>query len=544
MAWVFVRLKLRLLANGLRTKGWRVVGVVLGALYGLGLAAVGFAALAASRHRPDGEVIAVLLGSALALGWAVLPIIGYGTDETLDPTRLALLPLRRRQLITGLLAASTVGVGGCTTIFALSGGIVGFAKSPAGAVLVVLAVAGQALLCVALGRALITALSASLRSRRGRDLRVILVALVAFLPQSLRFIRLPRHGTSFTRFHHLAQVLGWLPTGLAMRAMAAAGHNRLAVASVELIGVAATLALIVWWWAATVEHLFTTSEATATTRPRTRTAARTGETPLFGLALGWLPRTRLGAVAAREVRSNWREPRRRVQVVSSFLLPFIVLAGVLARGNFANHHKIVFSSLLVIALGGNRTYNQLGMDGPAWWVHESSGTDLAADLSGKNLAFVLISMPAVLLAALVLAALSSGWVELLPTIPLAFALTGVQLAIGNVLSIQAPWPVPSSAANLWATSSGQGCLAGVFGLVGLGVQALVAAPFAVALALTHGWLTQAVVVVVALATGYGLWRLGLRIALRAGRGRGPELLATVSGSRPSGQRELTLGSAR
>ena len=530
MAWVFVRLKLRLLANGLRTKGWRVVGVVLGALYGLGLGIAGFVALAVSRHRADGSVIAVLIGSALALGWAVLPIIGYGTDETLDPTRLALLPLRRRQLVTGLLAASSVGVGGLTTILALSGGIVGFSAGPVSAVFVVIAVAGQALLCIALGRALITALSASLRSRRGRDLRVVLVALLAFLPQTLRFVRFPRHGASLARFHHLAQTLGWLPTGLAMRAMAAAGHNHIAAASAELVGVAATIGLLLWWWAATVQRIFTTPEAGATVRrPARSTGHPGGETPLFGRALAWLPRTRLGAVAAREVRSNWREPRRRVQVVSSFLLPFIVLAGVLARGNFAHHPKIVLSSLLVIALGGNRAYNQVGLDGGAWWVHESSGTNLRADLSGKNLAFVLTSMPAVLVAALVLAGLSGGWVELLPMVPLAFALTGVQLAIGNVLSIRAPWPVPTSSTNLWATNSGQGCLVGLLGLVGLGVQALVAAPFAVALALTHGWLPQSAVVAAAVASGFGLWHLGLRLALDAGQGRGPELLAAVSG---------------
>jgi hypothetical protein len=214
--------------------------------------------------------------------------------------------------------------------------------------------------------------------------------------------------------------------------------------------------------------------------------------------------------------------------LSGFLLPFIVMAGVLARGNFSNHPKIVFASLLVIALGGSRAYNQIGLDGAAWWVHESSGTNLIADLSGKNLAFVLTTMPAVLVAAFVLAGLSGGWVELVPVVPLALALSGVQLAIGNVLSVQAPWPVPTSTTNLWAANSGQGCLAGAFAMLALGVQALVAAPFAIGLALAHGWLAESGIVLVALAAGLGLWRLGLRIALHAAQGRGPELLATVS----------------
>ena len=535
MARVFLRLKLRLLGNSLRSRGWRVVGFVLGAIYGLGVALLGFVSLAVGRGRADGDVIAVLVGSALALGWAVLPVVGYGSDETLDPMRLALLPLRRGQLVGGLLVASLAGIGGVATIIALSGGIIGFAPGGPGAVLVIAALVAQLILCVALGRAVITALSATLRSRRGRDVRVIFVALLAFAPQLLRFVRLPKHGTSLGRFRHLTNILGWLPTGWAMRSVVASSHHHWAVAASWLVAVMASTGALLWWWARTLGRLFTTAEASGGRARRAEVSPRapwnpSAPSPLFGRALAWLPRTRLGAVAAREVRSNWREPRRRVQVLSGFLLPFIVLAGVLARGGFAHRPKLVLASLLVIALGGNRVYNQIGLDGPAWWVHESAGSDLTADLSGKNVAFLLTTMPAVLVTATILAALTRGWAELLLTLPLAFAVSGVQLAIGNVLSVQAPWGVPSTTTNLWATNSGQGCLVGLLGLAGLAVQAVIAAPFAVALALSHGWAPQVLVVVTALGTGFALWRLGTWIALRAGAARGPELLATVSGT--------------
>jgi len=39
----------------------------------------------------------------LVLGWALLPLLAFGTDETLDPARLQLLPLAKRPLMTGLL---------------------------------------------------------------------------------------------------------------------------------------------------------------------------------------------------------------------------------------------------------------------------------------------------------------------------------------------------------------------------------------------------------------------------------------------------------
>ena len=44
------------------------------------------------------------------LGWLFLPLVFFGVDESLDPARFALLPLRRRTLIAGLLTAALIGV--------------------------------------------------------------------------------------------------------------------------------------------------------------------------------------------------------------------------------------------------------------------------------------------------------------------------------------------------------------------------------------------------------------------------------------------------
>ena len=50
------------------------------------------------------------------LGWLLLPLVFFGVDETLDPARFALLPLRRRTLVTGMLAAALVGVPAVATL--------------------------------------------------------------------------------------------------------------------------------------------------------------------------------------------------------------------------------------------------------------------------------------------------------------------------------------------------------------------------------------------------------------------------------------------
>jgi ABC-2 type transport system permease protein len=244
--------------------------------------------------------------------------------------------------------------------------------------------------------------------------------------------------------------------------------------------------------------------------------------PLFGAALAWLPRTRMGAVAAREARVTWRDPRRRVQLISGILLPFIIMAGFISRGT-AHRPALVYAALLVVVLGG-RANNQVGMDGRAWWIHEASGPDLRSDLRGKNVSLLVTTFPIVLLAAVVLAGIGGGWSELIPLIPLAVAVCGVQLAIGNVLSLLAPWPLPQSTSNLWGASSGQGCLVGLLGLLGMAVLAVLCLPVLIALLVTHGLLARTLVACVALPYGYALWSMGIHWAERYGSRRGPELL--------------------
>src|SRR5437762_2877050 len=85
---------------------------------------------------------------------------------------------RRMGLIMGAVAAAT--------LLGLSGAVIGYTTSPASLVVVAAAIVVEVALCLTASRAVITALSRMLRSRRGRDVSVILVALVALLPQLLR----------------------------------------------------------------------------------------------------------------------------------------------------------------------------------------------------------------------------------------------------------------------------------------------------------------------------------------------------------------------
>ncbi len=110
MARLFAALKLRLLRNGVRRAPGRILALVLALVLGALVGGGGLVALASLRGQGhQATSVGIVVFTMLALGWTVMPPLLFGADETLDPARLALLPLTRRQLMTGLLAASAVG---------------------------------------------------------------------------------------------------------------------------------------------------------------------------------------------------------------------------------------------------------------------------------------------------------------------------------------------------------------------------------------------------------------------------------------------------
>src|SRR5690606_11730818 len=108
----FASLRLRILRNGFRGRPSRVVLFIFGLLAMLYLAGVGFLLFAASAAG-DANVrlmVAAYGGAILVVGSILMPLIWFGVDESLDPARLALLPLPRRHLMAGLLVGALLGV--------------------------------------------------------------------------------------------------------------------------------------------------------------------------------------------------------------------------------------------------------------------------------------------------------------------------------------------------------------------------------------------------------------------------------------------------
>jgi ABC-2 type transport system permease protein len=495
--------------------------VVLGLVFGTLTAGLFGVSLFVFRDEPrTAAALGALIAAVLALGWATVPIAAFGVDETLDVGRLALLPIRRERLLTGLLAAAFFGVAPILTVLLIGVAVAAVVYSAAAVPVALVAFVLVSTMCLLLGRLTTSALSRLLRSRRGRDLAVLvglLVVLAAQLP------RLLVQSLNEQRLQHIGDVLRWTPPGAGIRSVADASAGSWGPALAELLYAAVTVAALLAGWYVALGAALTVVDAST---ERTRSRRRPG---LIALLPG-----RLGAVAGKELRYAWRDPRLKFSWLQMMVFGLAVPAFSLlhAGGRFAPLVVGMFSALLVSSLG----FNQYGPEGSAFWlsvVVTATERDARTDLAGRNTATALVVGIWVLVASTALAVVTGT-----PSaVPLALgagaAVLGAGLGVGAVLSVLAPYPVPDQPGAAFAgPGAGRGCLAGLFWLLGSVVTAAASAPvWLPALVWGDRPLVVAGVLAGGLAWGAGLAWIGRRIAAQQLVARLPELLVAVTPDR-------------
>ena len=525
MAGLLLRLRLRLLTNTLRRGSQAAWGLALGGLFGLGAAVAVAIGLALAARNPGGGVVAVIAFGTAWVGWVLLPMLLFRSDDTLDPRKFALLPATPRQLVPGLLLAALVGVGGLSTLVGASGLVVGIwlAGGPLVAVLfTAVAVVVLLIACVATSRALIAFAADVLGSRRGRDVATLLTGLLAVAAFAAGQV-LPRMGVDLVTLggvYTATWVLRFTPGGLTGSAVAAAMRGDLPLALTRLSAVVLWCVLMLLAWAAAIRR-------TADRTPHRSTASASHGVVLYPRPLAWLPRNRTTAVAVRFLRGLARDPRVRNQSLSqAFIL--VPLVG-LSLGLVAGPSAPLIAVYMVVPFGIIAA-NQLGLDGPALWLHDLAGADLRSDLYGRDLAVSLIGLPVAVVSALGLAAGFDAWAALPATLLLIVATLLALLGVSNLAAVLVPYPVPEDASNPFASGSdsmGVGCLQGIFAMLVLLVHGIVALPITLAAGLPSQPWTRLVAAVAALGYGAALLLGGTTLAVARARDRAPELLAVV-----------------
>ncbi|MCX4511569.1 transporter [Streptomyces sp. NBC_01619] len=521
---VFVRLKLTLLANGLRQSSGRTAAFVTSAVLALLLAAgqlVGFVLLRGTEHAAP---LVVLLTGVLALGWAFMPLFFPSGDETLDPTRLVMLPLRPGPLVSALLVASLVGLGPLFTLCLTVGGALALAHGAAAVLVAVVAVPLALLVCVALARAVAAANIRLLTSRKGRDLAVLSGLVIAVGIQFVNFgvQRLGQAG-GLSALEPAASVVRWIPPASAIGAVDSASTGSYGAAVVQLALSAAALAGLLYAWQRSLTRLMTAPDGStlAAASEPTRRGTSTGLHRL-------LPEGRTGTVMQRSLRYVWRDPKTKTAWVTALVIGLIVPLFNALQGSGSIYFACFASGML-----GIQMYNQFGQDTSAFWmVAQTIATprDAYLELRARALALLLITLPYTVLVTVATAAVLGDWRALPEALGIAVGLLGAMLATGAVASARFPYSIPQDSAYK-NVAPGQGGLAWISIFGGMIASALLCAPL---IALTI-WLNatnseSALWSLLPLGVLYGgavAWG-GLRVAAPQTSARLPEILTAVS----------------
>jgi ABC-2 type transport system permease protein len=244
--------------------------------------------------------------------------------------------------------------------------------------------------------------------------------------------------------------------------------------------------------------------------------------------LSWLPRTRLGAVAAKELRLQWRDPRQRIGLFGLLAGPIAVVA-IQGANTRAGLIPLFLASLPATTIA-TAAANLWGYDGARYWVQVAAPDDPRADLYGKVVARI-ITMGTITLGLLVVATLITRRPELyVPGLAFAVAGGGLVLGVAVPFSIITPVPLPEEAKNLFAGGRGGGSVAQILPtvlIIGLATGVLLPLGFLTAHFIDN---VGALVLVGLLQVGIGVGSatIGMRLALRRLRHREPELLAALT----------------
>ena len=526
---VLVSLKLAILRNSfLKDRRLRVgmSTIAFLSVVGGGIAAKAF--VQDSHRGPVSWLRSLPPGfTVMFLVWVFGPLVLGGVDDTLDPTRLVLLPLTRLEIRRGLLATSLVGFVTLGSVIALGGVVAGYGELRPTGLLIVLACALQLFFVVVCSRALAVAMAHSSRSRKGRDVTVIIASVTGALlwlgTQSLDIV-------SARTFDSMSRLLRWTPSGALAQSVIDAHSGKPGIAILRMTWVAVASLALLRLWLDGLDRLLVQPEAVRVDHVRSRRRPILGRLPP---AAGHYPAF---VVFVKELRYLARAPQRRAALIVGTIVgaPFALLQ-VLRLGDA--RAVAVYGSPIALLFGVGASNNLLGADAASLWLEVSSGIRMRALLMGKSLAAVPFVVAPVVSAAVMIAAFTGRWWAGAEVVSFALVCWGIPIGVGCIVSVLAPFPQPETS-NPFANrrpSAGEGCLIGALGVVSLFVVVVLLAPIVVAVVETHGnaVVRNLVVLPAALVYSVGVWLVALGFAARRAQSHESDLLEAL------GQRRAT-----
>lgn len=482
-----------------------------------------------------GELLYLALGVTW-VAWIVAPLLGMSFDDSTDLSKLLLYPMTPGRMTAGVLLSDLASsVMGFTVLLAVP---VGWTRHVADGAIIAAAMGLLAVHMAALVESLRILLWDLLRSRRTRDLIILLSPLAVILFYAV-------YGALFSgsvlrtwaawlslRPSRYAQ---FLPSGLAAGATANAAGGRYGLCAAYLLGLVFLAAATVSVMAVLVRRVQAGEAETGTSR-----VARAGARQRHELRRhAWLPISEeVATVARKELLLFWRNPHFKIQIIQAVVFPiaWLVFIGLRSFGHVGGQPLTPGMFLAVIGLMLFSSFmlsaNVFSFDGDAISALFLFPAPRRAFLAGKNLALWAALMALYVPAMVVLAALGGHWAVLGPALVGIGGTLLLALGIGNFLSIYAPYRVTRGKRRnpLSAGAGGPGCMGLVLSLAGDAATMVLAIPLGAALVLPTAfhaavwyWLTAPA------AAAYAWWVYRGLLGAAAARlpKREPEIIQAV-----------------
>jgi len=477
MVATLLRLRFRVLGNQLARSPWQLVGFIFGAMYGLvvlvgivvGLVLLGFGEL------PLAAGVVVVAGSLVTLGWALVPLIAFGVDTTLDPERLVVFPMSLSRMMVALTLAGVCGIPGMITSIAALATIATWAHWPAAIIAWLVSTPLAVLTAVVASRAVASAASGWGGGRRFRELSGILVFIPLILAGPIIVGVASGFAVNADTLAAVVPVLGWTPLGAAWAVPASAAAGDLPSAGAKLLIALATLAMLWLLWRASLGR--------SLVRPRQTSggAARAGSIGSFGR----VPTGAAGAIFVRALTYWVRDPRYLRQLVGVPLVP--VLLWFYARDGDPMV-ALTFSGPIIAMVIGIVVWADISYDGTAFGMELITGATGRADRIGRILAAAAVALPLVLLAVVLPVAVSGEWEQFPGILGMSIGVLFTCYGVCAVTSAQVVIPVAAAGDNPFKRVPGTTFLQGM-AFLGVWLVALVLSAPAVIVGVI-GYFTQ------------------------------------------------------
>lgn len=507
MVAVLVKLRLALFKNGFARNTARAVGFVFGILFALGAAAgIGFGLVATRGLGPQmHRAIPILVLSISALMWIAMSLIAAGVDDSMEPGRFALFPLRARQLMPGMLIGSLLTDEGVLLTLIAIGLVWAWTTSLATAIAAGVAIVIGMLALMLTTRLITSALNSMVHSRSFRDVSFIIIVLAMSLSGlAIQFVSGMFQSKSIEEMGSMlgtpTTVLSWTPMGWAPAIPAAVDAGDWVGAGIRLVLLIAMTALLWRGWEFFLDKALTSPLEGRGTQEKVK-------------ANSWIdrfyPATPSGAVAARSLRYWRRDPRHLVGLAMIVMMPVLFIAPFYFQPEIPGMDRkilLIWAAAFMAWMVGAMTSSELSYDGSALATHILAGVSGKDDRIGRILAILTITGPLFLVLLFGGVAISGRWWMLPGAAGCALAILLCGLGAASFISTIWNVPSPPPGSNPFAKGSGGGVATW---LNFFGVMLLTFVPAAPSIALA----------IISLTTKNMLWGwLSLAWAILAGGG--------------------------